>query len=73
MNDNAPILRVDQLLHNASTLSVDGNYALAVIAACAFCTALLYGAERWGAARARRRTARAIAAIEPSRPPEAQT
>jgi hypothetical protein len=73
MNDNAPIVRVDQLLHNASTLSLDGDYALAVIGLCMLLAALLYGAELWGAARARRRTARAIAAIEQSGPPEART
>jgi hypothetical protein len=73
MNENAPMLPVAQLLHNASSLAFDGTYALAAIGLCVFSAALLYGAELWGAARARRRTARAIAAIEESGPPEAQT
>jgi hypothetical protein len=73
MNDSPPILPVDAVLHNAHALAFNGSYALAVIGVGLLSAALLYGAELWGAARARRRTARAIAAIERSGPPEART
>jgi hypothetical protein len=64
---------MDQLLHDARALSLDHAYALAVIGIATVSVALLHCAERWGAARARTRTARAIAEIERSRPPGAQT
>jgi hypothetical protein len=72
MNDG-PILPMDHLLHNAHALAFDGSYVLAVIVFGAVCVALMHGAEVWGAARARRRTARAIAEIERTRPPKART
>ena len=54
-------------------LSFDHGYALAVIGIAAVSVGLLHCAEIWGTARARRRTARAIAEIERPRTPGAQT
>jgi hypothetical protein len=52
---------MEQLLRDARLLDFHATYVLVVIGIGVAVTALLYSAEAWGSARARRRTARAIA------------
>jgi hypothetical protein len=64
---------MDQLLQDAHGLTFDHAYVVGVIGVAAVSVALLHCADIWGAARARRRTARAIAEIERAGPPGAET
>jgi hypothetical protein len=52
---------MDQLLRDARLLDFHATYVLVVIGIGVAVTALLVWAEVWGRARARRRTAQAIA------------
>jgi hypothetical protein len=58
-----------EVLHNARLLSWDASSTVSVLALGALSILLLRGAEVWGDARARRRTAAAIAAAERASPP----
>jgi hypothetical protein len=60
-------------LRHARRLDFDAGFLLCVIAIGALCAVLLYFAEQWGAARARRRTAHAMAEVERLGPPEVRT
>jgi hypothetical protein len=59
----------ETVLHHGALLAYDARFVMLT----AVSIALLHGAEIWGRARARRRTARAIAQTERSGPPDAQT
>jgi hypothetical protein len=54
---------VHHVLQTAHTLSIDGYFALLVLAVGGVSVLLLHCAEAWGRIRAQRRTERAIAEI----------
>jgi hypothetical protein len=66
---------MDRLLRAAGVLDFHGTYVLVAIGIGAGSAALLYLAEVWGSARARRRTERAIAEAQHvhARAPETRT
>jgi hypothetical protein len=67
---------MDEVFHNVRLLSWDASSTVIVLGLGALSILLLRGAEVWGMARARRRTAAAIAATErasPSVPPTGRT
>jgi lipopolysaccharide export LptBFGC system permease protein LptF len=62
-----------RLKDNAHELTIDARFAYLALALTGISIALLHFVEVWGHARARRRTARAIAQTEREGPPEAHT
>jgi hypothetical protein len=64
---------IARLIRHATALEYDVQFAAVALALTVVSIALLHCAAVWGRARARRRTARAIAQTERSGPPEAQT
>jgi hypothetical protein len=64
---------IARLLQHADLLADDARFTAVALSLTTVSIALLHCAEAWGRARARRRTARAIAQTERSGPPEAQT
>jgi TRAP-type C4-dicarboxylate transport system permease small subunit len=60
-------------IDTARALPLDLQFMYAVLGVSVISVALLHCAEAWGRARARRRTASAIAQTERASPPEAQT
>jgi hypothetical protein len=60
-------------IDTARALPLDLQFMYAALGVGAISVALLHCAEAWGRARARRRTASAIAQTERARPPKAQT
>jgi hypothetical protein len=60
-------------IDTARALPMDLQFMYGVLGFSVISVALLHCAEAWGRARARRRTAYAIAQTERASPPEAQT